>query len=90
MEGTIIEIHDYCMSYRIDIDGVDFKDHKDRKGFIKELIDKLDDCELESVLSDLIQHINTSTEEEYYSSTCDQCGDWNTYQKIILDEKICL
>jgi len=88
MKETIIEVHDYCLGFSLTIDGKDFKDFENRKEYIKELIDQMEDGDLEHILQNLLHHHPNVTDEEYTHDVCEQCGDNNIYEKIILNKKL--
>ena len=66
-----LKLNKYCFSQTTEVDGLEVTNEK-----VKEVILKL--LEFDSI--DKLTILNTIIEyygEETYSSTCEQCGDWN-------------
>jgi len=78
------EIGDYCFSKHLTINGKDYEDYS--KEEILEFIDDFlkndinPDITMREIFENLLEHLEFDLVESD-SSTCEQCGDWNSYQK---------
>lgn len=87
-----IEIIDGCTSpFVVKIDGKEFSEIENRKEFlikfVEEIIEKADDNLLEQLLATLVYDhpgLNESISESMMEK-CDQCGDYNQYEKYIIE-----
>lgn len=84
-----IEITEGCMSpFNITINGKDFKTLNDRKEFLINFISELEDQDLERLFHDMLFYHPGAVDETLEVDKCDQCGDYNTYEKFILHSSV--
>jgi hypothetical protein len=90
-----IEIIDYCNSpFSVKVNGKELEDIENAKEilikFVTEIIENGDEHVLAQLLSTLVfdhPRLNESLSESTMEK-CDQCGDYNRYEKYIIENNI--